>query len=94
MFHAQTQARADDGVGSGNAGRVIVGELGAVDVEIEVLGAVRRAIEEHQSTAIENAVDDGLGQISVMQHGAPGGQRDLLVMNSIERPRRCRDVAR
>ena len=37
-------------------------QFGAVNVEIEVLGAVRRTIEEHQSTAFENAVDDGLGQ--------------------------------
>ena len=41
---------------SGNSGRFIVGKLGAVDVEIKVLGAVRRAIEEHQSTVLENAV--------------------------------------
>ena len=63
---------------SGNSGRFIVGELGAVNVEIEVVGAVRRAIEEHQSTAFENAVDDGLGQIGVMQHDAPGSQRRLM----------------
>ncbi len=53
-------------------------ELGAFNVEIEVLGAVRRAIEQHQSTAFENAVDDRLGQIGVVQHGAPGGQRRLV----------------
>ena len=63
---------------SGNSGRLIVRELGAVNVEIEVLGAVRRAIEEHESTALENAVDDRLGQIGVVQHGAPGGQRRLV----------------
>ena len=57
---------------SGNSGRFIVRELGVVNVEIEVLGAVRRAIEEHRSIALENAVDDGLGQVGVMQHGAPG----------------------
>ncbi|MCY4374739.1 MAG: hypothetical protein OXC31_13270 [Spirochaetaceae bacterium] len=41
-------------VGSGKSGRLIVGELGAFNDEIEVLGSVRGAIEEHQSTAFEN----------------------------------------
>ena len=34
---------------------VIVRELGAVNIEIDVLGAVRRTIEEHQAAAFENA---------------------------------------
>ena len=50
-------------------------ELVAFNVDIEVLDAVRRAIEEHQSTAFGNAVDDRFDQIGVMQHDASGGQR-------------------
>ena len=48
---------------------------GAVNVEIDVLGAVRRAIKDHESTAFEYAVDDALGQIGVMQHVGGGATR-------------------
>ena len=53
-------------------------ELGTVNIEVEVLGAVRRAVEQHQFAAVQNPVDDGLGPIGVMQHVATGGQRRLV----------------
>jgi hypothetical protein len=40
-------------------------------IEAEVLGAHRRSIEVQQAPALEDAVDDGGGEVIVVQHGAP-----------------------
>ncbi len=44
-------------------------------VKAEVLGTHRRAVELKQAAALEDAVEDRLGEIVVVQHPAPGGER-------------------
>jgi hypothetical protein len=39
-----------------------------------VLGAHRRSVECEEPTTLEDAVDDGLGKILVMEHAAPGAE--------------------
>jgi len=39
-----------------------------------VLGAVGRAVEEQELTALERAVDDRLREVRIVQHLAPLGE--------------------
>lgn len=49
-----------------------------------MLGAHRRAIQGEQSAALEDAIEDGLCEVVVVEHVAPGGQR--LVGREDHRP--------
>ncbi len=38
-----------------------------------MFGAHRRAVKGEEASALEDAIDDGQGQVIVMEHAAPGG---------------------
>ena len=52
--------------------------LGPRLVGRQVLRAHRGPVETQHAAALEDAVDDGLGEIVVVEHGAPGGLRRLV----------------
>src|SRR2546427_12459338 len=58
---------------SGNSDHLTRRSLdGAGRVKAEVLGADRRPIELEPATPLQDAIDDGLGEILVVEHAAPG----------------------
>ena len=50
----------------------------------QVLGPDGRPVEAKQATSFEDAVDDRVGQVVVVEHGAPGAG-SLFVVQIIER---------
>ena len=40
-----------------------------------MLGSQRRSIEREQPAALEDAIEDGLRQVLIVQHTSPGGER-------------------
>src|SRR2546427_757970 len=58
---------------SGNSDHLTRRSLGGAGrVKAEVLGADRRPIELEPATPLQDAIDDGLGEILVVEHAAPG----------------------
>ena len=49
-----------------------------VSGKIKMPGAIGRAVQERQATVLKHAVDDGLGEVMVVQDIAPCGERRLV----------------
>ena len=52
--------------------------MGTFSGKIKMSGAIGWAVEEQEPATLENPVDDGLGEVIVVQHIAPGGERWLV----------------
>ncbi len=77
---------------SGNSCLLVLCSLRVVGVKDDVSSAHRGSVELQEAAAFEDAVDDGLGEVVVVQDAPPGPRCDLFAVKIIGRFFRCRSL--
>ena len=65
-------------VDSGNSVRFMRPRQGSAVKSLQVAGSVRRPVHDDQAAPLQDAIDDGFGQVAVVQSSAPFGERGLV----------------